>query len=100
MRFADASDKVIPTYCVEKNNLLEKSKNFDAITEDWIKQNNFSGSFGQSVLCPTKNGNTVALLGLGDEHSRNRSHFSLAAAAKSLPPGDYEILNPEAVDNL
>ena len=100
MRFADASDKVIPTYCVEQNNLLEKSKNFDVITKDWIKQNNFLGFFGQSVLCPTKNGNTVALLGLGNENSRRRSRFSLAAAAKSLPAGSYDIVNSEVVDNL
>ena len=100
MRFADARDKFIPTYCVEQNSLLEKSKNFDVITKDWIKQNNFSGSFGQSVLCPTKNGNTVALLGLGNEHSRRRSRFPLAAAAQSLPAGNYGIVNPEAVENL
>lgn len=100
MKFADTSDKAIPTHCVGKDSLIEKSKTLDPVTRDWIKQNNFLGSFGQSVICPTVSGDTVALLGLGDEHSRNRSRFSLAAAAKSLPPGDYEILNPEAVDNF
>ena len=89
MKFADASDNAIPSYCVEQDSLIEKSKTLDAITKDWIKQNNFSGSFGQSVLCPTKNGNTIALLGLGNENSRRRSRFSLAAAAKSLPSGSY-----------
>ena len=42
----------------------------------------------------------VALLGLGNEHSRMQSRFSLAAAARSLPSGSYEIVNPDAVDNL
>ena len=54
-----------------------------------IKQNKFSGSFGQSVLCPTKKGDMVALLGLGDESSRKKSRFALAAAAKSLPAGAH-----------
>ena len=100
MKFADTSDNAIPSYCVEQDSLIEKSKTLDTITKDWIKQNNFSGSFGQSVLCPTENGNTVALLGLGNEHSRRRSRFPLAAAAQSLPAGNYGIVNPEAVENL
>ncbi|MDA7592248.1 leucyl aminopeptidase family protein [Rhodobacteraceae bacterium] len=100
MKFADTSDNAIPTYCVEQDSIFAQSKTFEAITKDWIKQNNFSGSFGQSVLCPTKNGNTVALLGLGNKNSKRRSRFSLAAAAKSLPAGSYDIVNPEVVDNL
>ena len=100
MKFADTGDKAIPAYCVDQGSILEKSKTFDAVTKDWIKQNNFSGSFGQSVLCPTKKGDTIALLGLGNENSRKRSRFSLAANAKSLPAGSYEIVNPEAVENL
>ena len=100
MKFADNSDKTIPVYCVGKDTLVEKSKTLDAVTKGWIKQNRFLGSFGQSIICPTERGGIVALLGLGDEHSRNRSRFSLAAAAKSLPPGDYEILNPEEVKNF
>ena len=62
MKFADTSDKAIPAYCVEQDSTFEKSKTFDAVTTDWIKQNNFSGSFGLSVLCPTKKGYTIALL--------------------------------------
>ena len=100
MKFADTSDKTIPAYCVGKDSLFEKSKTFDPVTRDWIKQNNFLGSLGQSVLCPTKGGDMVAILGLGDENSRKRSRFSLAAAAKSLPAGSYEIVNPEEVENL
>ena len=100
MKFADISDKVIPAYCVEQDNIFEKSNTFDAVTKNWIKQNNFSGSLGQSVLCPNKKGETIALLGLGNKNSRRRSRFSLAASAKSLPAGSYEIVNPEAVNNL
>ena len=100
MKFSDTSDKAIPVHCIGKDSLIEKSKTLDPVTKDWIKQNNFLGSFGQSVICPTVSGETDALLGLGDAHSRTRSRCSLAAAANSLPPGDYEILNPEAVDNF
>ena len=100
MKFADTLDKTIPAYCVGKDILFEKSKTFDQVTRDWIKQNNFLGSLGQSVLCPTKTSDMVAVLGLGDENSRKRSRFSLAAAAKSLPAGNYEIVNPEEVENL
>ncbi len=100
MKFAVTSDKTIPAYCVGKDSLNEKSKIFDPVTRNWIKHNNFLGSFGQSVLCPTKTDGMVAVLGLGDENSRKRSRFSLAAAAKSLPGGSYEIANPEEVENL
>ena len=100
MKFADANDNAIPAYCVGKDSLVEKSKTLDAVTRGWIKKNSFLGSFGQSIICPTESDGIVALLGLGDEHSRNRSRFSLAAAAKSLPRGNYEILNPEAVENF
>ena len=100
MKFADANDNAIPAYCVGKDSLVEKSKTLDAVTRGWIKKNSFLGSFGQSIICPTESDGIVALLGLGDEHSRKRSRFSLAAAAKSLPPGNYEILNPEAVENF
>ena len=37
---------------------------------------------------------------MGNKKSRKRTRFQLAAAAKSLPPGSYEILNPEAVENF
>ena len=87
MKFADTKDKAITAYCVDQDSIFEKSKIFDSLTKDWIKQNNFSGSFGQSVLWPTKKGDTIALLGLGNENSRKRSRFSLAANAKSLPAG-------------
>ena len=72
MKFADTDDKTITTYCVKKDSLFEKSKTFDTLTRGWIKQNKFSGSFGQSVLCPTEKGDMVALLGLGDESSRKK----------------------------
>ena len=100
MKFADTNDKIIPAYCVGRDSVFEKSKTFDTVTKEWIKQNKFSGSFGQSILCPTKSGDMVAVLGLGDENARKRSRFSLAAAAKLLPAGNYEIVNPDAVENL
>ena len=68
MKFADATDKTIPAYCVGKDSISEKSKTLDAVTRDWINKNSFSGSFCQSIICPTESGDIVALLGLGDEH--------------------------------
>ena len=100
MRFADTSDNAIKTYCIGKNSLSEQSKSLDQVTKDWMRQNKFSGSFGQSILCPSLKGETVAFLGLGDENSRKKSRFSLAAASKSLPGGSYEIVNPEVVNNF
>ena len=82
MKFADTSDKAMPAYCVEQDSIFEKSKTFDTITKDWIKQNNFSGSFGQSVLCPTENGNTVAILGLGPIESVLKASSNLEAESE------------------
>ena len=54
MKFADTSDKAIPAHCVGKDSLIEKCKTLDPVTRHWIRQNNFLGSFGQSVICPTE----------------------------------------------
>jgi len=100
MKFAETRNNAVPTYCVSTDTLLEVSKSFDRTVNEWIQQTQFLGSIGQSVLCPTKNGQMIALLGMGNKNSRKRTRFQLAAAAKSLPPGSYEILNPEAVENF
>ena len=100
MKFADTRNNAVPTYCVSTDTLLEVSKSFDQTVKEWIQKTQFLGSIGQSVLCPTKNGQMIALLGMGNKNSRKRTRFQLAAAAKSLPPGSYEILNPEAVENF
>ena len=100
MKFADTRNNAVPTYCVSTDTLLEVSKSFDRTVNEWIQKTQFHGSIGQSVLCPTKNGQMIALLGMGNKNSRKRTRFQLAAAAKSLPPGSYEILNPEAVENF
>ncbi len=100
MKFADTRNNAVPTYCVSTDTLLEVSKSFDRTVNEWIQKTQFLGSIGQSVLCPTKNGQMIALLGMGNKNSRKRTRFQLAAAAKSLPPGSYEILNPEAVENF
>ena len=100
MKFAETRNNAVPTYCVSTDTLLEVSATFDQTVKEWIQKNQFLGSIGQSVLCPTKNGQMIALLGMGNKNSRKRTRFQLAAAAKSLPPGSYEILNPEAVENF
>ena len=100
MKFADTRVNAVPTYCVSTDTLLEVSETFDQTVKDWIQKTQFLGSMGQSVLCPTKNGQMIAILGMGNKNSRKRTRFQLAAAAKSLPPGSYEILNPEAVENF
>ena len=100
MKFADTRNNAVPTYCVSTDTLLEVSKSFDQTVKEWIQKTQFLGSIGQSVLCPTKKGQMIAFLGMGNKKSRKRTRFQLAAAAKSLPPGSYEILNPEAVENF
>jgi leucyl aminopeptidase len=100
MKFADTRKNAVPTYCVSTDTLLKICKSFDQTVNEWIQKTQFLGSLGQSILCPTKNGQMIALLGMGNKNSRKRTRFQLAAAAKSLPPGSYEILNPEAVENF
>ena len=100
MKFAEKTNNAVPTYCVSTDTLLEFSETFDQTVKEWIQKTDFLGSIGQAVLCPTKEGKVIALLGLGDKNSRKRSRFSLASAANSLPAGSYEILNSEAVENF
>tara|TARA_B100001248_G_C27394430_1_gene464521 strand:+ start:849 stop:2225 length:1377 start_codon:yes stop_codon:yes gene_type:complete len=100
MKFAEKRNNAVPTYCVSTDTLLEVSATFDQTVKEWIQKNQFLGSIGQSVLCPTQEGEMIALLGMGNKNSRKRTRFQLAAAANSLPAGSYEILNPEAVENF
>ena len=44
MKFADTSDKAIPTHCVGKDSLIEKSKTLDAVSRGWIKKNSFNNN--------------------------------------------------------
>lgn len=57
----------------------------------------FTGERGQGVI--VFEGETpVALLGLGDEMSRRRGRFALAAAASKLPDGIYEFCEDSALE--
>ena len=70
MKFADTRNNAVPTYCVSTDTLLKVSATFDQTVKEWIQKNHFLGSIGQSVLCPTKNGQMIALLGMGNKKSR------------------------------
>jgi len=73
MKFADKRNKAVPTYCVSTDTLLVVSESFDQTVKEWIQKTQFLGSIGQSVLCPTKNGQMIALLGMGNKNSRKRT---------------------------
>ena len=59
---------------------------------NWIAVNGFTGKLGQALVVPSASGAPeLALAGYGNENSRARARFHLAAAAAKLPKGSYQI---------
>ncbi|WP_147109594.1 M17 family metallopeptidase [Tateyamaria sp. syn59] len=68
----------------------------DAVQE-WIDAHGFTGAIGQALLLP---GGTQAVIGYGNESSRARGRFHVAAAAAQLPKGTYQLVTDLPTDQL
>ena len=67
MKFADTGDKAIPAYCVEQDSTFEKSKTFDQLLKTGLNKITFQALWSVCFMSYQK-GDTVALLGLGNEN--------------------------------
>ncbi|KIC49895.1 leucyl aminopeptidase family protein [Tateyamaria sp. ANG-S1] len=63
----------------------------------WVEAHSFTAAIGQALLLP---GGTDALLGYGNETTRARGRFHIAAAAAKLPKGTYRLISDLPSDAL
>ena len=60
-------------------------------TRAWVEASGFTAGVGEVLALPGETGIESVLAGWGDEKSRARDRFPLAAAAARLPPGCYAL---------
>ncbi len=90
--FADNAQDAIDLHLIESGSLDDWLATQDAPVADWVRQNDFAGKLGQTLLVPANGARPVmALAGYGTAAKRARTHFPLAAAASKLPSGTFRI---------
>ena len=97
--FAENSDNAIDTYICTPEIFENLMVELGDEVRDWCKLHLFSGKLAQALICPLKNKKPVALLGCGSRDNRNSGRFFLAAAAKKLPAGCYNIVSDIHLEN-
>ncbi|MGZ2255829.1 leucyl aminopeptidase family protein [Roseobacter sp. A03A-229] len=98
--FADPSTPTRPLHIVDQDHFETWRKAQPSEIGAWIDAMDFTGALGQAVSVPGADGAPAgALVGFGNEKTRARARFHLAAAASKLPKGAYEIASglPEDV---
>lgn len=98
--FAEDAQDAIDLHIIASQSLDDWLASQDAAVGEWVRQNDFSGNLGQTLLVPASGDrNIMALAGYGTASKRARTHFPLASAASKLPSGTYRIASglPEDV---
>ena len=88
LKFATSDTDAIPLYVIDADTLDEIPKTAQA----WAKSHGFKGGIGATLTVPDSAGNVaMALVGYGTSQTRKRGRFPMAAAARKLPVGTYQI---------
>jgi leucyl aminopeptidase len=97
--FAENIDDAIETYICTPETFENLMIELGDEVRNWCKLHFFSGNSAQALLCSQTNKRSIALLGCGSINSRKSGRFFLAAAAKKLPAGYYNIVNEIPLHN-
>jgi leucyl aminopeptidase len=99
--FAPADVSSIPVHVVRADEFEDWLTAQPTHLQSWVTANAFTGSLGQALLVPDAGGAPqMALAGFGTAHTRARSRFHLAGAARKLPAGTYGIASGLSDDEL
>lgn len=91
-KFASDRDNAIPLTVVQSSDLENWSQTQPPAVANWISATGFKAAIGDICLIPNQQGQlAAAIAGYGTQSARDRSRFSLAAAASKLPAGVYRI---------
>ena len=86
-----ATNNSISLYLLDEDAAADWIKNQTEDMQNWANTNGFTGSLGQTLICPGSHGISMAAIGYGNAISRKRGRFHLAAGAVSLPKGIYSL---------
>jgi len=90
--FAPSDADATPLHVIEQDALDAWLDGRPAHVAGWVRGAGFTGALGGTLLVPDTAGRpAMALAGYGDAAARARGRFHLAAAAASLPAGDYRL---------
>ena len=92
--FAPPSSDAIPLFAITSEGLEDWLASQSEETRKWIAATGYSAGLGKVTVIPSADGGIgAAVAGLGSEKARKRGRFALAASAKSLPKGVYQLEN-------
>jgi leucyl aminopeptidase len=90
--FADPTLPSIPLHVVDQGTLDDWCAAQADMVREWVKTSGFTAALGQALVVPDAQGKAMmALAGFGNDKTRSRARFHLAAAAAKLPKGIYRI---------
>ena len=93
MNFLAPDATAIPLVALSKEDTPGWLSELPAAHQQWAQANGFTGAAGQVCVLPAPDGGIdTAAVGLGAQHERARTRFSLAKAAVSLPKGAYRLI--------
>ena len=92
LTFATDASNATPLFALTPDAYDDWLAQRPAPTQAWLKATGYSAGLGKVALVPGNEGEiSVAIAGLGNEKSRARARFALAASAKVLPAGAYAL---------
>lgn len=95
IQFAPKSDAALPLRLVTPETLDATLAALPDAQAGWARANGFSGKAGEALTLPGADGALAgALIGWGAAPVRRQMRFPLAAAAASLPAGDWRLESP------
>lgn len=104
MSFATKPGPSIPLFLISPEDLHGFLTARPKAVRAWLSQLGFTGKLAEAHLVPGPDGKALlAVVGAGDAKARIRGRFQMAAAARRLPDGLYELAEehyrgPAAVD--
>ncbi|MBR9841704.1 MAG: leucyl aminopeptidase family protein [Rhodobacteraceae bacterium] len=101
LSFAPDSEDALPLHLVENADYDGWCAAQTPAHQAWLAATGFKPGIGKTALLPGADGRPVlAVAGFGDTKTRARSRFPLAAAAATLPKGNYRLASPLPAGDL
>ncbi|WP_299746329.1 M17 family metallopeptidase [uncultured Tateyamaria sp.] len=97
LSFAKPDDALRPIHVLDETGAPDWLEEQPQAVQDWATAHDFKGALGQALLLPDDAG---AVIGYGNEETRARGRFHLAAGAAKLPVGTYSLVSDLDADTL
>jgi leucyl aminopeptidase len=92
LAFAAPNPAAIAVHVVTPDQAAARIADLPPAAQAWAAIHGFSGALGQVLPVPAADGQIAQVLaGYGTQAQRARGRFHLAAVARALPAGDYQI---------